>query len=71
MDPEANTTSAVHHGDPRHVRHCLDYLRQAIMCHADTNIEPVIPELGGAKGFGVGHRCRNYDELMGWIMQWE
>ncbi|KAJ5223906.1 hypothetical protein N7468_008448 [Penicillium chermesinum] len=34
-----------HEKDAEHVRHCLDYLRQSVMCAADTNLEPVVNEL--------------------------
>ena len=71
MDPEADTAGVLHHGDPAHVRHCLDYLRQAIMCHADFNFEPVVPELGGARGFGVEHTCGNYKGVLDWVAEWE
>ena len=59
------------HGSPRHVRHCFDYLRQSVMCHADTNLEPVIPRLGGARGFGSKHTCRNFNELVDWMTKWD
>lgn len=36
--------------DLAHVRHCLDYLRQSIMCAADSNLEPVNDNLGGVTG---------------------
>ena len=48
---------------PAHVRHCIDYLRQSLMCHADTNLEPIIEELGGATGFGSEHKCRNFEKI--------
>ncbi|KAH8651549.1 hypothetical protein BGZ60DRAFT_388156 [Tricladium varicosporioides] len=50
-------------GSPAHAQHCIDYLRQSLMCHADTNIEPVIEEKGGVIGFGSTHFCRNYEAL--------
>lgn len=56
---------------PAHVRHCIDYLRQSLMCHADTNIEPIEESLGGVRGFGVEHHCRNFDSVMSWITEWE
>ncbi|KAF4627064.1 hypothetical protein G7Y89_g11093 [Cudoniella acicularis] len=50
-------------GSPTHVRHCIDYIRQSLMCHADTNIEPVVQEQNSVVGFGSTHYCRNYDAL--------
>lgn len=32
--------------DNQHVRHCLAYMRQSIMCEASPVIEPVVPILG-------------------------
>ncbi|MCJ1367573.1 hypothetical protein MMC16_006707 [Acarospora aff. strigata] len=56
--------------DPHHVRHCFDYLRQALMCAADTNLEPVDFELGGTTGWGVSRTCRNFDAVKEWSGQW-
>jgi hypothetical protein len=50
--------------DPKHIRHCIDYLRQSLMCHADTNFEPVIEALGGATGFGTVHHCQSYQKVL-------
>jgi hypothetical protein len=59
------------HVNPAHVRHCIDYLRQSLMCHADTNIEPVVERLDGVKGFGSVHQCRDFNSVMDWIELWE
>ena len=56
--------------DPHHVRHCFDYLRQAVICAADTNLEPVDFELGGSTGFGFPRICRDFDEVKKWSEQW-
>lgn len=29
-----------------HAHHCLNFLRQAILCEADSTLEPVVPSLG-------------------------
>ncbi|KAI0448093.1 hypothetical protein F4803DRAFT_496473 [Xylaria telfairii] len=55
---------------PAHVRHCIDYLRQSLMCHADTNLEPVRKDLGGVTGFGSEHKCRDFDKLKDWVGMW-
>lgn len=52
--------------DERHVRHCFDYLRQSLMCAADTTLEPVDPVLGGVTGWGVVRNCRRYNDLKSW-----
>lgn len=50
-----------------HLSHCFDYLRQAIMCAGDMTLEPAIEytEIGrkGVAGWGVEHRCRNYQTM--------
>ncbi|CRG92118.1 hypothetical protein PISL3812_09173 [Talaromyces islandicus] len=60
-----------HHVSPAHVRHCIDYLRQSLICHADTNVEPVIEDLHGVRGFGVEHKCRDFSRVKDWIAEWE
>ncbi|KAF2645533.1 hypothetical protein P280DRAFT_366544, partial [Massarina eburnea CBS 473.64] len=45
--------------------HCFEYLRQAIMCAADSNLED-LDEEGDAK-WGPGKRvCRNFEALKAW-----
>ncbi|KAI0418349.1 hypothetical protein F5X98DRAFT_337826 [Xylaria grammica] len=59
-----------HHGRPAHVRHCIDYLRQSLMCHADTNVEPIQADLGGVTGFGSEKTCRDYGRVTAWAETW-
>jgi len=54
---------------PRHVRHCIDLLRQSLMCHADTTVEVVDETIGGVHGFRVEHQCRNWDQLVQWTSE--
>ncbi|KAI2642061.1 hypothetical protein GGS21DRAFT_288435 [Xylaria nigripes] len=56
--------------EPGHVRHCIDYLRQSIMCNADTNLEPIDDNLGGVTGFGFSRKCRDIVRVMGWADKW-
>lgn len=46
-----------------HSAHCFDYLRQSIMCAADTSLEGDT-ELG--PGWGSKHECTDYDALLEW-----
>ena len=55
-----------------HLPHCFDYLRQAVMCAADTSLEPthIVPgsEVDGVPsrsvgGWGVTHLCRKYKDV--------
>ena len=45
-----------------HVKHCFDYLRQALMCAADMTLELLRPpqegKIPGVHGWGVEHVCR-------------
>ena len=56
---------------PLHIRHCIDLLRQSIMCQADTTVEIVDETAGGVTGFGTQHQCKNWDELIGWLGRWQ
>ncbi|KAJ3003733.1 hypothetical protein NUW54_g5155 [Trametes sanguinea] len=56
-------------GAPQHVAHCLRYLRQAVLCHADATLEPDEPGVRdgrwehAASGVGAVHRCRDWTAL--------
>ncbi|KAF7912147.1 uncharacterized protein EAF01_001168 [Botrytis porri] len=50
-----------------HVRHCIDFLRQSLMCCGDSSIERVNSELKGVTGWGTEHMCTNWEELQEWV----
>ncbi|GAW22711.1 hypothetical protein ANO14919_122540 [Xylariales sp. No.14919] len=54
-----NLTEEVAH----HSAHCFDYLRQSIMCAADTNLEG---DTEAGPGWGSDHQCTDYDALLAW-----
>ncbi|KAF7864304.1 uncharacterized protein EAF02_010272 [Botrytis sinoallii] len=56
---------------PSHLRHCIDLLRQSIMCRPDLTVEKKNEELGGVTGFGTEHQCKNWEQLQLWTSQWE
>ena len=56
---------------PPHVRYCIDLLRQSLMCAADTTVEIKDEAAGGVHGFGVEHRCANWDQLVGLTTKWQ
>lgn len=58
------------HDDPHHVRHCIDYIRQSLICHADSTMEPVNLTLGGSTGWNVERQCRSYADLSQWAETW-
>jgi|SRR5580692_3392837 hypothetical protein len=52
-----------------HVNHCIDAIRQSLMCFADTSVvvwqwsnkdERVHPQAG------IVHTCRNYEKIVNW-----
>lgn len=49
-----------------HAFHCVDYLRQTIMCNADTMVEWEAQDAdrnghsGHINGYGVPRQCRNW-----------
>lgn len=53
---------------PEHIRkhrdHCIDYLRQAVMCSADVTFEPW-GEVG-VNGMGAIHQCRDFQKIFTW-----
>lgn len=49
-----------------HVAHCFDYLRQGILCSADSTIEPAVDSVNGFLGGGFPRHCRNFLQLKDW-----
>ena len=54
-----------------HIRHCIDLLRQSLMCNPDLTVELKDEELGGVTGFGTMHRCADWSGLLEWIAPYE
>ncbi|KAI1783236.1 hypothetical protein LXA43DRAFT_903912 [Ganoderma leucocontextum] len=47
-----------------HVHHCINYLRQAILCEGDTTIEPGVPNLGDkVVRTTVQRTCRDWTQV--------
>lgn len=59
----ANDTAGLHHA-----LHCLNYLRQGVLCAADRTLEgpDENPQLGESplRGWGVTHTCNSWDALI-------
>ncbi|PPJ60548.1 hypothetical protein CBER1_11819 [Cercospora berteroae] len=51
-----------------HTAHCVDQLRQSIMCESDLAIIPYMRDENGEgkMDFSRRKRCRNYDSLLHW-----
>lgn len=54
-----------------HIRHCIELLRQSLMCNPDLTIELKDPEKGGVTGFGTEHQCSNWEKFLEWMAMWE
>ncbi|KAL4899983.1 hypothetical protein BDW74DRAFT_183120 [Aspergillus multicolor] len=68
---ENQAPGASHSGfEHNHIEHCLDYLRQAVMCAGDVTLEPPDqrPQEGKSplQGWGVEHRCRSWEGIERW-----
>jgi hypothetical protein len=50
----------------KHGRHCIEYIRQTLICNPDLTLEPVEGETGHLKIWGIQRQCHNFDELSGW-----
>ncbi|RMZ67609.1 Tat pathway signal sequence [Pyrenophora seminiperda CCB06] len=64
------------HG-PEHITHCFEYLRQALMCASDTNLEDTVErevdgERRGVEGDAWGTRrvCRDFEGVKEWAERW-
>ena len=56
------------HANELHVAHCLDYLRQSIMCAGDMSLESAVTDKNGkliqaVSGWGATHTCKAWDEV--------
>ena len=54
-----------------HVVHCIDLLRQSLMCRPDTTIEVIDDVIGGVLSFGTRHERRDWNQLVAWTARWE
>jgi len=56
-----------------HSAHCFDYLRQSLMCNADTSFEG---KTEAGPGWGSKHECTDYEALLKWanektVVRWK
>ncbi|MCJ1329549.1 hypothetical protein MMC10_006229 [Thelotrema lepadinum] len=65
-----NTSVELPNGKLNHLFHCVDYLRQNIMCKADTTLEwNTVADSEHIDGYGIPHQCRNWQEVSGWMRE--
>jgi hypothetical protein len=57
---------------PDHVKHCFDYLRQALICAADSNLEDIqwVDGIAETTGWAGKRVCRDYEGLKDWTAKW-
>ncbi|KAK1636344.1 hypothetical protein BDP81DRAFT_461630 [Colletotrichum phormii] len=60
-----------HVKDMYHIGHCMDLVRQSILCRPDLTVEVGNLAVGGVTGFGTEHQCVNWQELMDWMKDHE
>ena len=53
-----------------HANHCFEYLRQSIMCSADSSLEPAAGVERVFLGWGFQRQCRNFEALKEWAEAW-
>ncbi|RAR12422.1 hypothetical protein DDE82_000133 [Stemphylium lycopersici] len=71
-------TGTKHQHGPAHIPHCIDYLRQAILCAADSNLEDTYiqgksdsgGDLIGSDGWDSKRVCRDYRMIKEWSETW-
>ncbi|OTB09043.1 hypothetical protein M426DRAFT_316337 [Hypoxylon sp. CI-4A] len=54
----------------RHYEHCVDYIRQSLMCQFDTGIIPynwVLDHQNPTPNANTHHKCVNWDALQDWL----
>ena len=59
-----------HRTSHHHVRHCFEYLRQSLICLADSNLEMMNYTARGISGWQTERTCRDYDGLVDWADEW-
>lgn len=56
-----------------HEYHCIDYIRQSIMCSGDTTLDfAELHDDGTRRGFsgaGSTHQCRDWDSIVDWAVE--
>ncbi|KAL5343833.1 hypothetical protein BJX70DRAFT_393255 [Aspergillus crustosus] len=54
-----------------HVGHCFDYLRQSLLCAADSSLEPTNERVNGNANWGFEKTCRDYGSVKSWAERWK
>jgi len=49
-----------------HVQHCVEFLRQSIMCHADVTLQ-VADSSNDVPAFGYPYQCKDWWQAVDWV----
>lgn len=49
-----------------HGAHCIEYIRQQLICNPDLTLEAVDMEKGAPKEWGIDRQCVSFDEVSQW-----
>jgi hypothetical protein len=64
---------ALINGPDDHSGHCLNFLRQGILCNCDTTLDPLVINLDGTTtgtdGLGVTHVCRDWSQVYAYVTE--
>lgn len=71
MDSSSSGSGLPMMASPPHIRHCIDLLRNALMCQPDLTVEVKDATAGGVHGFGQTHQCVDWRHLNEWTSRWE
>lgn len=66
---ERDENSSLPIWQPHHQAHCLEYLRQSILCSADTSLEGRGKHWKVENGYGTKHTCVDYAALTQWATE--
>jgi hypothetical protein len=64
-----NPNRTEYHEYSQHVLHCVDYLRQAVMCTADMTLVSTNNDLEFDRS--PARQCRDFEAVTGWVMKWK
>ena len=53
------------------MRHCFEYLRQSLICLADTNLEKLNYTTRGVSGWQTERTCRDFEGVRSFANEWE
>ncbi|KAF2684867.1 hypothetical protein K458DRAFT_431141 [Lentithecium fluviatile CBS 122367] len=53
----------------KHGSHCIDYIRQQLMCNPDLTLEPIDLETGAPKDWGVERECVDWEQVAEWAVR--